>query len=67
MNNSLIMRKSNNLLRDEKGFAKCCEEKNKRDDRKKIQIKFVSLCANDDISSMFRVNEHDVSTSQRVR
>lgn len=62
------MRKSNNLLRDEKRLAKCCEEEeNKSDDRKKIQIKFVSLCANDDISSLFRVNEHDVSTSQRAR
>lgn len=40
----------------------CCEKENRSDDIK-IQIKFVvSLCVNDDISSMFRINEHDVST-----
>lgn len=39
------------------------KENKKRSDDKKIQIKFlVSLCANDDLFSMFRINEHDVNT-----
>lgn len=61
------MRKSNNLLRDEKRLAKYCEEGNKSNDRK-IQIKLVvSLCINDDITPMFRINKYDTSTKQRAR
>lgn len=60
------MRKSNNLLRDEKRLAKYCEEGNKSDDRK-IQIKFISLCVNNDITLIFQINKHDKYEATQIR